>query len=241
MSGEVRLIPWANGPKSGAAPKVLAAQEDVFFDVAFSPGGRQLAACGADGSVRLFDVATGNERLKIDNHADWVFDVCFSPDGSRIATASRDKTSKVLDTQSGALIATHSEHNAPVRAVAFSADGNRVVSAGGKQIRVWKVEDAALVGELTGFENDIHELLLDGEQVVAVSDDRTARQFKLADRTLVRSLSPHPAAVLSLGWHSPTQRIATGSFDGTVTVWNLADGVMLKQFLALPLPAVSAN
>ena len=220
---------------------MLATQEDVFFDVAFSPDGMQLAAGGADGSIRVFEVATGSERLKIDNHADWVLDVCFSPDGKRIATASRDKTAKVFDADTGALLSTHSEHNAPVRAVAFSPDGKQVISAGGNQIRIWNVEDSALVAELTGFENDIHELLLDGESVIAVSADRTARHFKLVDRTLVRSLADHPAAVLSLTWHRPSHRIATGCFDGTVTVWNLDDGAKVKQFLAVPTPAVPAN
>lgn len=241
VSGEVRLLPWENGPKSDAPPKVLATAEDVFFDVAFSPDGTQLAAGGADGSVRLFDVATGAQRLKIDNHADWVLDVCFSPDGKRIATASRDKTSKVFDVETGKLLTTHSEHHAPVRAVAFSPDGKHVFSAGGNQLRVWNVEDSALVAELSGFEQDIHELLIDGESVVAVSADRTARQFKLADRTLIRSLADHPAAVLSLAWHAPSHRIATACFDGTVTVWNLDDGTKMKQFLAVPPAAESSK
>ncbi|MEX2168931.1 MAG: c-type cytochrome domain-containing protein [Pirellulales bacterium] len=234
VSGEVRLIPWQNGPKGDAPPIVLATQDDVFFDVAFSFDGKLLAAGGADGSVRVFEVATGTERLKIDNHADWVLDVCFSPDGKRIATASRDKTAKVFDVETGKLLTTHSEHNAPVRAVAFSPDGKQVLSAAGRQIRVWNVEDSALIAEIPGFENDIHELLLDSESIVAVSADRTAKHFKLADRTLVRSLADHPAAVLSVAWHGPSHRIATGCFDGTVTVWNLDDGTKVKQYLAMP-------
>ena len=103
VSGEVRLIPWDGGPKHDAEPKILATHEDVFFDVAFRPDGQQLAAGGADGSVRVFDVPTGVERLKINNHADWVTDVCFSPDGKHIATASRDKTAKVFDAETGKL------------------------------------------------------------------------------------------------------------------------------------------
>ena len=103
VSGEVRLIPWQSGPKQDAEPKVLATHDDVFFDVAFRPDGQQLAAAGADGSVRVFEVATGVERLKINSHADWVTDVCFSPDGKRIATASRDKTAKVFDAETGSL------------------------------------------------------------------------------------------------------------------------------------------
>ena len=201
VAGEVRLIPWQNGPKSDANPKVLASQDDVFFDVAFRPDGKQLVASGADGSVRVFDVPAGAERLKINGHSDWVTAVCYSPDGKLIATASRDKTAKVFDAKTGNLLVTHSGHDAPVRAVAFAPDGTSVISAGGGRIRVWSVQDSKLVGEMTGFENDVYALLADGENVVGASADRSVRQFKLKDRTLIRSLAPHSAWVLSLAWH----------------------------------------
>ncbi len=234
VSGEVRLIPWHGGPNKDAQPKILATQEDVFFDVAFRADGQQLAAGGADGSLRVFEVGTGKQIINIESHADWVTDVCFSPDGKTIATASRDKTAKVFDAVTGALLATHSEHNAPVRAVAIAPDSKTVLSAGGKQIHVWNIEDTKTAGEMAGFENDVYSLLARGESVVATSADRTARQFKLADRSLIRTLKEHPGWVLTLAWHEPSQRVSTGCLDGTVTVWSLEDGAMVKQFLAIP-------
>jgi DNA-binding beta-propeller fold protein YncE len=236
VSGEVRLIPWDGGTKKDAEPKIVAISEDVFFDVAFRPDGKQLAAGAADGSIHVFDVPAGVERLKINNHADWVTGICFSPDGKHIATASRDKTAKVFDAETGKLLATYSDHKAPVRAVAFAPDGKSVISAGGSGIHVWNVEDSKLLGEMTGFKNDVDALLACGDSVLAASADRSARQFKLADRTLIRSLS-HPAWVVSLAWHEPSHRISTGCFDGTVTVWDLENGAMVKQFLAVPVSA----
>jgi hypothetical protein len=235
VSGEVRVIPWNDGPKHDAQTKILALHDDVFFTVAFRPDGGQLVAGGADGSVRVFDVPTGVERLKISNHADWVTTVCFSPDGKRIATASRDKTAKVFDAENGGLLATFSEHNAPVRAVAFSADGKSVVSAGGNRIRVWNVDDSKQVGEMAPFDNDIHTLSSNGEFVIAAAADRSVRHFKLSDRSLVRSLNEHAAPVLSLAWYEPNHLISAGCFDGTVTVWNLQDGTKVKQFIGVPI------
>jgi cytochrome c/WD40 domain-containing protein len=234
VSGEVRLIPWNNGPKQDAEAKVLARHEDVFFGVNFRPDGGQLAAGGADGSVRVFDVPTGVERLKINNHADWVTAVCFSPDGKRIATASRDKTAKVFDVETGGLLATYSEHNAPVRAVAFSPDGKIVISAGGNRIRIWNVDDSKQVGEMAGFDNDIHALVSSAESIIASAADRSVRQFKFTDRSLVRSLTEHPAPVVSLAWHVPSHLISSGCYDGTVTVWNLETGAKVTQFVSVP-------
>jgi hypothetical protein len=235
VAGEVRLIPWQGEPKRDTNPKILATQDDVFFDVAFRPDGKQLAASGADGSVRVFDLPEAIERLKISGHSDWVTALAYSPDGKLVATASRDKTAKVFDAKTGNLLATHSGHDAPVRAVAFAPDGESVISAGGGRIRIWNVQTAKLIGELAGFQNDLSALLADSDSVVGVFADECVRQFKLKDRTLVRSLAPDRARVLSLAWHQATHRLAVGCFDGTVAIWNLETKTKLKQFAALPV------
>jgi WD40 repeat protein len=237
VSGEVRMIPWNDGPKRDADPVVLAAHEDVFFDVAFSSDGVQLAAGGTDGAVRVFDVSAGTLRLKINSHADWVTDVCYSPDGKYIATGSRDKTAKVFRADSGSLMTTHSEHNAPVRAVAFAPDGKSVLSADGSRVRIWSAEDSKLMAEIAGFENDVSSVSASDESILASSADRTVRQFKFADRTLVRSFAPHSESVLSLAWHVRSHHVAAGCSDGTVSVWNFDNGALVKQFLAIPSPA----
>jgi WD40 repeat protein len=58
---------------------------------------------------------------------------------------------------------------------------------------------------------------------------------------LIRTLAPHPAWVVSLAWHPASHRVAAGSFDGMVTVWDLENGAMVKQFLAIPVVEKSRN
>jgi WD40 repeat protein len=256
VTGEVRLIRWQDAPASDTPqavappaaaaqaelqPVVLATLDDVFFDVAFRGDGQRLAASGADGAVRVFDVAAGAEVLKIANHADWVVDVCFSADGARLATASRDKTAKIFDAETGQLVASYAGHNAPVRGVAFSPDGKLAVSAGGRALHVWNAEDASLVGEIGGFGNEATAVLCTGEHAIAASADGSVRQIKLADRSLVRKLPDHAAWILSVACSEPPRRLAAGGFDGAVTIWNLDDGAVVKQFRASPSPASAAR
>jgi WD40 repeat protein len=234
VSGEVRLIPWTEEFKKTTQPRVLATHDDVFFAVAFRPDGTQLASGSADGTVRMFDVATGTENPPINSHSDWVQSICFAPDGNRIATASRDKTAKVFDVPSNKLLATFSEHGASVRTVAFAPDGKSVISGGGSRLCVWNSDDAKLIGEMTGFGADIHVVVCHGNTVVAASADRTVRIFNIVDRSLVRSLSEQPTSVVSLACHRATNLGGIGCFDGTTTIVNLETGAVVRQFLAIP-------
>lgn len=65
--GEIRLVEL-----SDASVRTLPAWEDVVLDVAFSRDGAKLVAGGADNSVRGYDLATGRELWRTQQHVDWV-------------------------------------------------------------------------------------------------------------------------------------------------------------------------
>jgi len=67
----------AAGPRAGAA------------NAAFSPDGRTLAVASADGTVRLWDVATWKVRAEFRGHRDRVTALAFGPDG-RLFTGGLD-------------------------------------------------------------------------------------------------------------------------------------------------------
>ena len=63
----------------------------------FSPDETRLASAGRDGTIKLWDVATGQEALSLRGHTKSVLSVAFSADGTRLASASRDGTVKLRD------------------------------------------------------------------------------------------------------------------------------------------------
>jgi len=226
---------WVIRVADGSVVSFLPRQRDVYFDVAFSPDGKRVALASADGSVCIADPATGEQLQLIENHSDWVHDVAWNTDGTRLASSSRDKAAKVFDAASGELLATYSGHGAEVFSVQFMPDGVHVASGGAdNKVHVWKIEDAAKVGEMAGFGKQVTSLIVYSEHVLAGSADQTVRQFKVEDRAHVRSLEEHPDWVLSLAIDGSGQRLAAGSFDGSVSVWNFENGELVKRFQAFP-------
>jgi DNA-binding beta-propeller fold protein YncE len=239
QSGEVSLY----DPAKGAITKTLGTTSDVAFGVAFNPGGTKLAACAADRSIRLYDVASGAQQRLIEDHADWVLGVAWNHDGSQLASASRDKTSKVFDAKTGESIATYPGHSETVYGVAFAPDGKQVLTCGAdKRIHVWNPVDGKQAAVIAGFGGDVYKLVIRQGQIYSCSADKTARQHQLSDRKLVRTFTGHKDYVYSLDFNEPTKRLATGSFDGEVCIWNGDDGKLLKSFRAAPgYPAANAQ
>ena len=67
--------------------------------VAFSPDGTLIASGRKDGTVVLWDIATGNATI-LEGHTDWVSSVSFSPQGDGtllLASGSLDRTVKLWD------------------------------------------------------------------------------------------------------------------------------------------------
>ncbi|MEM6530763.1 MAG: hypothetical protein AAF653_20870, partial [Chloroflexota bacterium] len=71
------------------------------ISVKFSPDGTQLLSGSNNGDVILFDVATGNDILRLVGHSAPVWDVAFSDDGRTAFTGSADRTVLAWDLASG--------------------------------------------------------------------------------------------------------------------------------------------
>jgi WD40 repeat protein len=141
---------------------------------AFAPDDGTLLVGFFDGTARLLDGHSGQQRRVLSGHRDTVRSVSFSPDGRSIATASDDKTVRIWDADNGREIAVLKGHDDWVNSVAFSPDGLRLVTGSDDNLAlIWDIAGGVPVQVLKGHTSNVRVAAFspDGKRIATGSDD----------------------------------------------------------------------
>lgn len=213
---------------------------DVVNAVAYSPDEKLLAIASADGAAYVWDASAGKTVAVLREHKGWVLAVAFSADGKLLATGGADRTARLWQTSDWepGLVMAQIE---PVSSIAFSADGQELALAvGGPNecgIRVREI----VTGKVTRFAdmgfNVPLSLLWNGpsKTIYVGAADRSVRVLTTPPNRLsvIRSLVGHGGRVYAVALSPDGARVASGSGDGTLKLWNVRDGKPLATLAQL--------
>jgi WD40 repeat protein len=215
---------------------------------AFSPGARLLATGHRDGTVRLWDPATGKVRHLTAGAV--VSSLAFSPDGRLLASGHTDRTVRLWDPVGAKEVHRLAGHRGWVTALAFSPDGRRLASGGGPSLawdgvertfRDWlrycrsrrkepdnlSVEEA--VSALTAMGNFL--------ETVEKSLDRAVRLWDVPTGRLLHRLPGHDGGGLLVGFVGDGQQLLTrlsgrewsANRDERFRLWDISSGRAVRD------------
>lgn len=209
----VRALVTHPAPLQGVASWTLESRRHrgTIMAMSPSPDGKLVATGGIDGTIRIWDVGSGELVRALVGHGSYVYSLSWSPDGNSLASAGTwDGTIRIWDARNGMPLRTFKGHVAPVMHVVWSPDGTRLAAAGGHSGWVW----------LWNARSDHDDKLLEvGVDVYSVSWSPSCGHLAI-------SMTQNPTAVVDLSVGKTTHTLGEPGIVSWTTRWS-PDGTRL--------------
>jgi WD40 repeat protein/serine/threonine protein kinase/tetratricopeptide (TPR) repeat protein len=194
--------------------------------VIFSPDGKLLASGGNDGTVKLWDPASGQEISTLAAHSGQVRGLAFSPDGQILASGGFDGPVTLWDAASGQKLRTLKAHTDKIKGIVFSPDG-RLLASGSTDgtVKLWDSSNGQLLRTLNASRYVFSVAFSpDGKRLVSGGGYGTVKLWDTASGQELRSHKAHASRVFAVAFCPDGQLLASGGRDGIVKLWDPVSG-----------------
>ena len=198
--------------------------------VAIASDGTWLATGGSDGSVRLWDAATGQLRATLTGHTGEVFAVAIAPDGTWLATGGRGGPVRLWDADTGQPRGILPVEIGWMSAVAIAPKDGSWLATGDLDgsVRLWDTATGQLRATLTGHTGEVFAVAIarDDTWLATGGSDGSVRLWDKDTGQLRATLTGHTGGVSAVAIAPDGTWLATADDAGSVRLWDTATGVV---------------
>ncbi|MBI4825728.1 MAG: WD40 repeat domain-containing protein [Nitrospirae bacterium] len=213
--------------------------------VAFSPDGLTAASASIDGTIRVWDVTTGNEvkvLRKVQAKYSLAFTVDYSPSGKELLVGTAEEsTLKLLNVNSGDVIKNfNNEWN--IKKAVFSNNGKYALSIQKYDSpMLWDINSGKLIKTFTRQKGLLAylfkssgawicgDLSPQAKYVAAGSSDGVIRIWGVESEKELWSIDAHNEGVNDIVFSPDGNLVLSTGNDGKVNLWDTHSGKMISQ------------
>ena len=235
---------WIYDANTYAEVALLTGHTYHVNSVAFSPDGNKLVSGGHDGTVRLWNVHTGQLLHTFEEQNIEIDDVAFSPDGKIFGSIDEHRVIRLWDADTGQFLLTRRDPAGGhywgavgvVNCLAFSSDSEEVAAGyyyG--NIRFFDVSTGEyLRASSAGW--GVNDLAFSSDSVTLAAGSISDNVYLLGARTgdLWQRLRGHSGNVNAVAFSPDGKILASGSNDQTVRLWDAFTGEHLRTLEGHP-------
>ncbi len=202
--------------------RVFQGHMALILSIAISPDDKTLAT-GSDGSVKLWDMQTGEVTRTLGGIDGRVGSLAFSKDGARLVTGG-GTTLRIWDVAAATVLKTiEHAHDKEILELAMAPDGKTFVTvARDGKAKTWDFESGrelrAVVHGSSIFSVAISP---DSAHFVTGAADGTVKTWALASGILVQTVPAQRATINAIAYSPDGAMVATASDDHTVKGWRV--------------------
>ena len=218
---------------SGTVLHTLLGHTKSVCAVAVSPDGKKVYSASEDMTVKVWDIGTGVLLQTFDEHDKEIRAIAVTPDGRQLISGLADGQVKIWDLAEGKVIKTLSTGILQIRSIHFLSDCKRFVVGGDNGFKLWSTEQETplMVPGISSTEA-FRTILTPDEKNIITCSGKVSSVWDLQTGHMLKLLrGGHTEDIISLGVSPDGRWLVSGARDGTLCVWNLEKGTLVRTFI----------